>query len=103
MQSFIWPLARAAAGDEQLVVELRIQSTRILLKTSPGNASAAAARGAISSSSKPVGRYVIVMHTLIQRGHVRVCADQLSDVNGKPIEVRNDDDDDTNDNCSDAD
>lgn len=68
MQSFIWPLARPAAPDEAVLVELRSQTTRILLKTtglvtgSLGSGSnGGGSRGAISSSSKVVGRYVMLM------------------------------------------
>lgn len=92
-QSFIWPLARAAAPEEALVVELRVQSTRILMKTGGYAAAsstltgASGSRGTISSSSKSVGRYVIYMQGLIQRGHVRI-EDQLTDANNRPIEVR---------------
>lgn len=58
-QSFIWPLARPATADETIIVELRTQTTRILMKT--GFASASTSRGTITSSSKIVGRYEMLM------------------------------------------
>ncbi len=63
MQSFIWPLARPATQDESVTIELRTQTTKILLKTGIGTSSSSGSgsRGAISSSSKIIGRYVILM------------------------------------------
>lgn len=58
-QSFIWPLARPANPDETISVELRTQTTKILMKT--GIVSASTSRGTITSSSKIVGRYVMLM------------------------------------------
>ena len=58
-QSFIWPLARPATADESVIVELRTQTTKILLKT--GLASTSTSRGTIASNSKIVGRYVMLM------------------------------------------
>lgn len=58
-QSYIWPLARSATPDETIIVELRSQTTKILLKT--GLTSPSSSRGAISSSSKFIGRYVLLM------------------------------------------
>lgn len=59
VQSFIWPLARPATADETIIVELRTQTTKILMKT--GFASASTSRGTITSSSKVVGRYEMLM------------------------------------------
>lgn len=61
LQSFIWPLARPASQDETVTIELRTQTTKILLKTGLGSSSSSGSRGAISSSSKIIGRYVILM------------------------------------------
>lgn len=58
-QSYIWPLARPATPEETITVELRSQTTKILLKT--GLTSPSSSRGAISSSSKLIGRYVLLM------------------------------------------
>lgn len=86
-QSFIWPLARAAGADEALVVELRVQSTCILMRTGPSASSSSSSRGTIASNSKAAGRYVMLMQGLVQRGHVRI-TDHLSDANNQPMEVR---------------
>lgn len=64
LQSFIWPLARCATPEEQITVELRSQTTKILLKTGLATTSTSrggSSRGAISSNSKMVGRYVMLM------------------------------------------
>lgn len=60
MQSFIWPLARCASPDESIIVELRTQTTKILLRTGLATTSSTS-RGTISSNSKIVGRYVMLM------------------------------------------
>lgn len=59
------------------------------MKTTSAMAAAASggARGTISSSSKSVGRYVLTMQGLMQRGHIRI-EDQLCDAHHKPIEVK---------------
>lgn len=56
-------MARPATQDESVTVELRTQTTKILLKTGIGTSSSSgsSSRGAISSSSKIIGRYVILM------------------------------------------
>lgn len=59
LQSFIWPLARPATSDENVIVELRSQTTKNLLKA--GLASTSNSRGTIASNSKIVGRYVMLM------------------------------------------
>uniref|UniRef100_A0AAG5DWK4 Uncharacterized protein n=1 Tax=Anopheles atroparvus TaxID=41427 RepID=A0AAG5DWK4_ANOAO len=71
-QSFIWPLARAADESETITVELRQQTTKILLKTGIGIASggsngssAAGNRGSITSSTKIIGRFVMLAQALI--------------------------------------
>lgn len=64
-QSFIWPLARPANPDETISVELRTQTTKILLKT--GIVSASTSRGTITSSSKVVGQYVMLMQGIYKR------------------------------------
>ncbi|KAG4068681.1 hypothetical protein HA402_002372 [Bradysia odoriphaga] len=89
VHSFIWPLARCASPEEHIIVELRSQTTKILLKTGLASSSTSrggSSRGAISSNSKMVGRYVMLMQGLIGLGHLHV-EDLLSDVNSKPIEV----------------
>ncbi|XP_055370842.1 otoferlin-like [Condylostylus longicornis] len=93
-QSFIWPLARPANPDESVIVELRSQTTKILLKTGLGGSSSSrqgigggGSRGTITSSSKCVGQYVILMQGLISRGRIYI-EDQLVDLStNKPIEV----------------
>lgn len=60
MQSFIWPLARCASPDESIIVELRTQTTKILLRTGLATTSSTS-RGTISSNSKIFGRYVMLM------------------------------------------
>ncbi|XP_058826545.1 uncharacterized protein LOC131686631 [Topomyia yanbarensis] len=62
-QSFIWPLARPADVDEAVVVELRQQTTKILLKTGIGGSatSRGGSRGTITSSTKIIGRFVLLM------------------------------------------
>lgn len=59
LQSFIWPLARPATAEENVIIELRSQTTKILLRT--GLATTSTSRGTISSNSKMVGRYVMLM------------------------------------------
>ncbi|XP_055296702.1 otoferlin isoform X2 [Sitodiplosis mosellana] len=83
-QSFIWPLARPSTADESVVVELRTQTTKILLKT--GLASTSTSRGTIASNSKMVGRYVMLMQGLINAQRLRI-EDRLTDLNNKPIDV----------------
>lgn len=64
LQSFIWPLARSASPEENVIVELRSQTTKILLKTglgTPSTSRAGTSRGTICSNSKIVGRYVMLM------------------------------------------
>ena len=65
-QSFIWPLARSANEDEPLVVELRTQTTKTLIKTGLSHASGglmggSTATGTITSSSKCIGQYMMLM------------------------------------------
>ncbi|XP_037882355.1 uncharacterized protein LOC119633128 isoform X2 [Glossina fuscipes] len=70
-QSFIWPLARSATDDEPLIVELRTQTTKTLIKTGfsqasgswmgSGGGTMSATTGTIASSSKCVGQYIILM------------------------------------------
>uniref|UniRef100_A0A1I8P4F1 C2 domain-containing protein n=1 Tax=Stomoxys calcitrans TaxID=35570 RepID=A0A1I8P4F1_STOCA len=76
-QSFIWPLARPATDEEPLIVELRAQTTKTLIRTSLSHASGgwmggSPATGTISSSSKCVGQYLMLMQGLIQTGFVHV-------------------------------
>lgn len=52
-------MARPATSEESVIVELRTQTTKILLKT--GLASTSTSRGTIASNSKIVGRYVMLM------------------------------------------
>jgi hypothetical protein len=60
-QSFIWPLARPTSPDEPVLIELRQQTTKILFKSGAGSSSSSGSRGTISSSSKVVGQYVMLM------------------------------------------
>lgn len=65
-QSFIWPLARPATDEEPLIVELRTQTTKTLIRTSLSHASGgwmggSPATGTITSSSKCVGQYMMLM------------------------------------------
>ncbi|XP_052861524.1 otoferlin-like [Anopheles cruzii] len=92
-QSFIWPLARPADDTETVTVELRQQTTKILLKTGlVGSSSASSSngsnghRGTIASSTKIVGRFVMLMQGLISEGRLRV-EDRLVDLSNKPIEA----------------
>ncbi|XP_055909489.1 otoferlin-like isoform X1 [Eupeodes corollae] len=88
-QSFIWPLARPATAEETLTVELRTQTTKILLKTALGSTSSSrqGSSGTISSSSKCIGQYVILMQGLIETGFISV-EDQLVDFStNRPIEA----------------
>lgn len=66
LQSFIWPLARPATDEEPLIVELRTQTTKTLIRTSLSHASGgwmggSPATGTITSSSKCVGQYLMLM------------------------------------------
>lgn len=58
-------MARPATQEESISVELRTQTTKILLKTGVGGgnggSSSSSSRGAISSNSKIIGRYVLLM------------------------------------------
>lgn len=65
LQSFVWPLARSASPDESIIVELRTQTTKILLRT--GLATTSTSRGTISSNSKIVGRYIMLMQGKVER------------------------------------
>ncbi|XP_058978172.1 otoferlin-like [Musca domestica] len=83
-QSFIWPLARPATDEEPLIVELRTQTTKTLIRTSLSHASGgwmggSPATGTITSSSKCVGQYMMLMQGLIQTGFVHV-EDNLVDI-----------------------
>lgn len=60
LQSFIWPLARPATPEETIIIELRQQTTKILLKTGIGS-SATSSRGTINSNSKIIGKYAMLM------------------------------------------
>lgn len=61
-QSFIWPLARPATAEENITVELRQQTTKILFKTGTSSSSSSgSSRGTIASSSKVIGQYVMLM------------------------------------------
>lgn len=57
-QAFIWPLNSPLEEDEKILIELRTQTTKILLKTGLG-ATKSGSSGTISSSSKCIGKYVI--------------------------------------------
>ncbi|TMW49672.1 hypothetical protein DOY81_005241 [Sarcophaga bullata] len=89
-QSFIWPLARSANEDEPLIVELRTQTTKTLIKTGLSHASGglmggSTATGTITSSSKCIGQYMMLMQGLIHTGFIHV-QDQLVDIStSKPI------------------
>uniref|UniRef100_A0A182N8H2 C2 domain-containing protein n=1 Tax=Anopheles dirus TaxID=7168 RepID=A0A182N8H2_9DIPT len=88
-QSFIWPLARAADETETITVELRQQTTKILLKTGIGGAgagSSASNRGSITSSTKIIGRFVMLAQALIHEGRLRI-EDRLVDLSSKPIDA----------------
>lgn len=54
----MWPLNTPLEDDEKILVELRTQTTKILLKTGLG-ATKSGSSGTISSSSKCLGKYVI--------------------------------------------
>lgn len=61
-QSFIWPLARPATPEETIIIELRQQTTKILFKTGTSSSSSSgSSRGTISSSSKVIGQYAMLM------------------------------------------
>ncbi|XP_031628335.1 otoferlin isoform X2 [Contarinia nasturtii] len=83
-QSFIWPLARPATSDESVTVELRTQTTKILLKT--GLATTSTSRGTIASNSKIVGKFAMLMQDLIIVQRLRI-EDRLTDHYNKPIDV----------------
>ncbi|XP_036320069.1 uncharacterized protein LOC118734456 [Rhagoletis pomonella] len=98
-QSFIWPLARPATDEEPLTVELRTQTTKTLLRTGLSHASGGlmggggssgsggSMSGIISSSSKCVGQYIVLMQGLINSGYIRI-EDQMVDISSnKPIQV----------------
>ncbi|XP_049278601.1 otoferlin-like [Anopheles funestus] len=90
-QSFIWPLARAADETETITVELRQQTTKILLKTaigggSGGTSGSASSRGSITSSTKIIGRFVMLAQALIHEGRLRI-EDRLVDLSNKPIDA----------------
>ncbi|XP_062700276.1 otoferlin-like isoform X1 [Aedes albopictus] len=87
-QSFIWPLARPADEDETVIVELRQQTTKILLKTGIGGSatSRGGSRGTITSSTKIIGRYVMLMQGLLREGRLHV-QDRLVDLSNKPIDA----------------
>ncbi|XP_065364288.1 otoferlin-like [Calliphora vicina] len=82
-QSFIWPLARPACDEEPLIVELRTQTTKTLIKTGLSHASGGlmggTATGTITSSSKCIGQYMMLMQGLIHTGFIHV-QDQLVDI-----------------------
>ncbi|KNC27397.1 hypothetical protein FF38_06492 [Lucilia cuprina] len=82
-QSFIWPLARPANDEEPLIVELRTQTTKTLIKTGLSHASGGlmggTATGTITSSSKCIGQYMMLMQGLIHTGFIHV-EDQLVDI-----------------------
>ncbi|XP_050073057.1 otoferlin-like [Anopheles maculipalpis] len=89
-QSFIWPLARAADETETITVELRQQTTKILLKTAiggtGGTSGSASSRGSITSSTKIIGRFVMLAQALIHEGRLRI-EDRLVDLSNKPIDA----------------
>ncbi|XP_050085649.1 otoferlin-like isoform X2 [Anopheles aquasalis] len=92
-QSFIWPLARPADDNETITVELRQQTTKILLKTglvasssSNGSNGTGGHRGTIASSTKIIGRFVMLMQGLKVEGRLRI-EDRLVDLSSKPIEA----------------
>uniref|UniRef100_A0A182SDB5 C2 NT-type domain-containing protein n=1 Tax=Anopheles maculatus TaxID=74869 RepID=A0A182SDB5_9DIPT len=88
--SFIWPLARAADETETITVELRQQTTKILLKTAiggtGGTSGSASSRGSITSSTKIIGRFVMLAQALIHEGRLRI-EDRLVDLSNKPIDA----------------
>ncbi|KFB41978.1 AGAP000389-PA-like protein [Anopheles sinensis] len=93
VESFIWPLARAADEAETITVELRQQTTKILLKTGIGIASGGGNgsggpgnRGSITSSTKIIGRFVMLAQALINEGRLRI-EDRLVDLSNKPIDA----------------
>ncbi|XP_055712780.1 otoferlin-like isoform X2 [Phlebotomus papatasi] len=87
-QAFVWPLARSSSPEETIVVELRTQTTKILLKTGLSSSSGTSSntRGAIGSSSKIIGRYVMLMQGVITEGKLRI-EDHLVDPNNKAIQA----------------
>ncbi|XP_055682391.1 otoferlin [Lutzomyia longipalpis] len=89
-QAFVWPIARSASPEEIIIVELRTQTTKILVKTglstTTSSSTSSAIRGAIGSSSKVIGRYVMLMQGVITEGKVRV-EDHLVDMNNKAIQA----------------
>ncbi|XP_061500462.1 otoferlin [Anopheles gambiae] len=87
-QSFIWPLARAADETETITVELRQQTTKILLKTAIGvsGSGTPSSRGSITSSTKIIGRFVMLAQALIHEGRLRI-EDRLVDLSNKPIDA----------------
>ncbi|XP_055522373.1 otoferlin-like isoform X2 [Wyeomyia smithii] len=87
-QSFIWPLARPADEDEAVIVELRQQTTKILLKTGIGGSatSRGGSRGTITSSTKIIGRFVLLMQGLLQENRLHI-QDRLVDLSNKPIDA----------------
>uniref|UniRef100_A0A182TL79 C2 domain-containing protein n=1 Tax=Anopheles melas TaxID=34690 RepID=A0A182TL79_9DIPT len=86
--SFIWPLARAADETETITVELRQQTTKILLKTAIGvsGTGTPSSRGSITSSTKIIGRFVMLAQALIHEGRLRI-EDRLVDLSNKPIDA----------------
>ncbi|XP_038103984.1 otoferlin isoform X1 [Culex quinquefasciatus] len=87
-QSFIWPLARPGDEDETVIVELRQQTTKILLKTGIGGTASTrgASRGTITSSTKIIGRYVMLMQGLLKENRLHI-QDRLVDLSNKPIDA----------------
>ncbi|XP_053689019.1 otoferlin-like [Sabethes cyaneus] len=87
-QSFIWPLARPADPDEAVIVELRQQTTKILLKTGIGGTanSRGGSRGTITSSTKIIGRFVLLMQGLLKENRLHI-QDRLVDLSNKPIDA----------------
>ncbi|XP_055617396.1 otoferlin-like isoform X1 [Toxorhynchites rutilus septentrionalis] len=87
-QSFIWPLARPADQEEMVIVELRQQTTKILLKTGIGGSATTrgGSRGTITSSTKIVGRYVMLMQGLLKEGRLHI-QDRFVDLSNKPIDA----------------
>ncbi|EDS34964.1 26S protease regulatory subunit 6a [Culex quinquefasciatus] len=91
-RSFIWPLARPGDEDETVIVELRQQTTKILLKTGIGGTASTrgASRGTITSSTKIIGRYVMLMQDTLAlcSGHSKAPASGMAvTVEDKSIEL----------------
>ncbi|CRK93099.1 CLUMA_CG006578, isoform A [Clunio marinus] len=82
-QSFIWPLARPATPEETILIELRQQNTKLPFKAG-SSSSSGSSRGTISSASKVIGQYVMLMQGLMQDGRVNI-EDNLVDSNNRPI------------------